>query len=107
MIQNTSPNSSLAIDETDPAVHRFSYDQSDRQSICVSITQAVASVSGVDPLSLRPRLYDVIDSDALETLLSNATSRPNVRLSFSFGAHTVTVTGDEDIFVRENGAASH
>lgn len=107
MMQNTSSNSSLRTDETDPAVHTFSYDQSDPQSISVSITRAVASVTGVDPLSLRPRLYDVVDSDALETLLSNATSRADVRISFPFGSHTVTVTGNEDIFVRENGAASH
>jgi len=48
---------------------------------------------------LDPRLYDVIDPDALERLVSGGNSG-GVQVSFEFGQHTVTVTNDRKIVVR-------
>lgn len=103
MIEDISTGTpAVSTDRTEEQIHTFSYDSSHHQSIGVSIIQAVASVSDVDPLSLRPRLYDVVDPDALESLLSAETTEPNVRISFRFGAYTVTVTANGEIFLREN-----
>lgn len=102
MIEDISPgNSQSPTDETNVETHQFSYDRSDSQSIGVSITRAVASVSGVDPLSLEPRLYDVIDPDAVETLLSSEKATGDVQITFCFGSYTVTVSRDEEIIVQE------
>lgn len=99
MIDDLSP-STASTDGTDSQRHRFTYHESTDQSIGVSIIHAVASVSGVDPLSLQPRLYDVVDPDALERLLSSASSE--VQITFRFGIYEVTVTGDGSIFVRDD-----
>jgi len=74
------------------------------QSISVSVIRAVAAVSEVDPLSLEPRLYDVIDPDALEALVSSDTADGDVRISFPFGRYLVTVTGTGGITVREESS---
>lgn len=92
-------------DDTDTHTHSFTYDKSDSQSIGVSIIRAVASVSGVDPLSLQPRLYDVIDPDSLERLFSSATCE--MEMTFLFGTYEVTVTGGGDIFIQDDTISSH
>lgn len=107
MTENLTPDSpAVPINETDDQRHKFTYDCSESQPVCVSIIRAVASVSDVDPLSLQPRLYDVIDSDALETLLAADPTDRSVQVTFSFGAYEVTVTNDGEIVVREDEYAT-
>jgi len=65
-----------------------------------AIIQAVASVAGVDALSLQPRLYDVIDPDALERLVSDGNADSLVEVRFEFGAYLVTVTNDSTLLVQ-------
>ncbi len=88
------------VDEPDQRVQRFSYDRSDPQSIGPAIIQAVASVAAVDALSLQPRLYDVIDPDALERLVGDKQSESVVQVTFEFGEYIVTVTNNSELLVR-------
>jgi len=86
--------------EQDLQPQRFRYDRAE-ESISVAITRAVAAVCDADPLSLEPRLYDVVDPDAIETLLSSEATNSDVRISFAFGACAVTVSQSGDILVDE------
>lgn len=102
MTKDLTPGSRrLPTDETDSKGRRFSYDWTEHQPIGVSIIQSVAAVADVDPLSLQPRLYDVLDPDALETLLSSGTDGNAVHVTFAFGVYDVTVTNSGDITVRD------
>ncbi|WP_253737440.1 HalOD1 output domain-containing protein [Halohasta salina] len=100
MTDESSPGSSRPSGEQDSQPRRFRYDHPD-ESIGVSIAHAVATVCDVDPLSLEPRLYDVVDPDALETLLASGTGDSDVRISFAFGSCAVTVTQNGEILVGE------
>jgi len=91
------------VDELDEQRHTFSYDRSEPHSVGVAIIRAVASVSDVDALSLEPRLYDVIDPDALERLLSGGQADGMVQISFEFGQHLVTVTNNGKLVVQSFG----
>ena len=103
MTDKSSPGSSRPNGEQDEQPQRFRYDRTE-ESISVSITRAVATVCNVDPLSLEPRLYDVIDPDALGTLLASKTPGSDVRISFVFGTCAVTVTQAGEILVGETSA---
>lgn len=104
MIEDISPGSTRPTPTTQH--RRFEYDPTDSHSISVSIIRAVASVSGSDPLSLEPRLYDVIDPDALERLLTADATSSEVRITFLFGNHEVTVTAAGEIIVRDDPTPS-
>lgn len=101
MIDDSTPGKRAPTDRPDARTHEFEHDPQD-QPITVSIIRAVATVSAVDPLSLEPRLYDVVEPDALETLLAADPTSDDLRVSFPFGSYTVTVTGAGEILVREN-----
>lgn len=109
MIEDISPSASqTSTDSPDTQTRRFSYDRTTDQSLSVSIIRAVATVAGVDPLSLQPRLYDVIDPDALETLVATNTAQSEIRVTFVFGAYKITVTQAGEIIVRDDsGTASN
>lgn len=93
MTEELSPGSRPLTDKsTTDQMHRFTYDFSDRQSVAVSVIRAVAAVADVDPLSLRPRLYDVLDPDALEKLVGKAAPESDVKIVFTLGLYEVTVT---------------
>ena len=100
MIDDISPGTPAPTDRQ-PTSHSFRHDPGG-ESISVSIIRAVAAVAEVDPLSLEPRLYDVVDPDALEALISSATSDSDVRISFPFGRYLVTVTAAGGITVRDD-----
>ena len=90
-------------DETDRTTQRFSYDSSEPQSVGLAIIRALASVTDVDALSLEPRLYDVIDADALERLLGETKTGSALTVSFEFGQHLVTITNDDELIVQPSG----
>jgi len=100
MTDDFIPGAQQAAGETDGRIQRFSYERSEPQSVGGAVVQAVASVAGVDALSLQPRLYDVIDPDALETLLADGSAERPVQISFEFGQYQVTVTNTNELFVR-------
>lgn len=103
MIEDISPgNSQTSAERRDSQTQRFTHEWSQSQSIGVSIVRAVATVADVDSLSLQPRLYDVIDPDALETLVSSSSTESDVRITFQFGVYEVTVTQTGTIWVRDD-----
>jgi hypothetical protein len=70
------------------------------------IPQQIADKQNVDPTELTPRLYDVIDLDALEHAISTVdTSRQSTPATFTFQyddlSITVEATADVDITVEQ------
>lgn len=77
---------------------------SDDQYIDVStaIIEAVADHEDVDPLELEPPLYDVIDLDAVETLVEQSPrfgTGESVEISFTYNGAEVEVTGTGEVRV--------
>jgi hypothetical protein len=65
-------------------------------SVAVSVVEAVASAAGTDPLSMEPKLYDVVDADALERLISEGSL---TRVTFEYDGYEVVVEGDGSVSV--------
>lgn len=80
--------------------HEVAYDGSD--PVYTAVVEAVAAEKGVDPLSLEPPLYDVLDPEALDSLYESPTTRQEtpLRISFTYADCTVTVQNDGRITVR-------
>ncbi|QLG28984.1 hypothetical protein HUG10_16210 [Halorarum halophilum] len=78
---------------------RTEWVESGRPSI--AIVEAIAEATGRDPVSVAP-LYEHIDSDALDALVTAAkdSSRPDVRVSFSVDVFTIVVDGGGGLEVR-------
>jgi hypothetical protein len=66
-----------------------------------AIVEAVAERKGVPSLRLQPRLYDAVDTDALETILDGASSGSNtpVEVRFEYAGYSVTVRSDGTLAV--------
>ena len=84
--------------------HARSY--ADDESPSEAVIQAVAAVKGVDPLSLEP-LYDAIDPDALDALVTGSTdgSAGELRVSFRFDEVGVEVFNDRRVVVNTYATA--
>lgn len=104
-IKKTPGTSQPAATPTTPHVHRFSYDQSANESVAVSVIRAIAAVADTDPLSLQPRLYDVLDPDALEQLVTTATTNSAVAVQFRLAAYEITIRRDQTIEIVDRSAA--
>ncbi|MFD1647546.1 HalOD1 output domain-containing protein [Haloarchaeobius litoreus] len=80
-----------------------------RWSMCEAVVSSVAAATGRDPLGL-PQLYDAIDPDALDALLSPAPDPGNdrsVSVSFEYADCRVSIEGESRIRVRATaGVAS-
>lgn len=74
--------------------------QTDEADIVPTIIRAVADVRGEDELSFEPRLYEVIDPDAVEKCVESA--KTSMELNFEFASCLVSVTGDGKIHVTES-----
>ncbi len=72
----------------------------DADTLGMTIVEAVADATGVDPLDLEP-LYNVIDQEALVSLFQ-AGATGEVR--FSYHGCAVTVTADGAVSVDEQSA---
>lgn len=73
------------------------------QAVSQEVISAVANVTGSDPTSLEP-LYQVIDPDALDTLLeSNGPShnRSPVRISFNYCGCEVEIDKTGEVHVSQ------
>lgn len=84
------PILSVAYHEEDGR-YRARYD-SRETTPSMAVVGTVASVRGVPPESIRP-MYDSIDTDALNGLVTDARVGP-VSVTFPFGGYDVTVTSD-------------
>ncbi|MDZ5810215.1 HalOD1 output domain-containing protein [Halorubrum sp. AD140] len=93
MSTNSNHPQAKSIDE--PAV--FEYD--DDTEIGVAVVEAVATVAGVDPIDLVPRVHDVVDPDALDRCVRSAP--PDASVSVPFGDYRVTVRGAGTLTVAE------
>ncbi|WP_331235317.1 HalOD1 output domain-containing protein [Natronorarus salvus] len=70
------------------------------EDICAVVVDAVADAKGVHPLDLEPKLYDVIEPDALVDLWSSSDSPPrSMRIGFSMAGCDVVVRGDGRVVV--------
>ncbi|MFC5973009.1 HalOD1 output domain-containing protein [Halomarina salina] len=78
--------------------HEVSYGES--TPVYAVVVEAVAAEKGVDPLSLKPPLYDVLDPEALDALY-DATSETSshVQVVFSYADCTVTVNANGTVDV--------
>ena len=68
------------------------------------IVEQIAAREGVDPVDLDVRLYDIIDSDALEALTNGASDqqpRANLRVEFTYHGYAVTVSENQRISIDE------
>lgn len=74
----------------------------DSESVSEAVVTAVADAKGVSTVEVSPPLYNVIDPDALETVVASMTSRHDGStgcVEFSYSGYEVTVTGDGDVSV--------
>lgn len=77
--------------------------------VSVRIVEAVAERNAVDPTDLEPRLHDVIDPDALDTLFpsSGGSDSPSATVEFTYAGCSITVDGSGRVDVSgPNTAAS-
>ncbi len=76
------------------------YDHTNQQPITEVIIDAVAAVSGTDPLELPP-LYEAVDPDALELIVREPNVAPtrSCFVGFTLGTWGVIVTGSGEIQV--------
>ena len=70
--------------------------------VCTAIVEAVADSVGHHSLELNPRLADVIDPDALNSLVAPRPdgSLPPVTVTFEYRGHAVTVDARSGVDVR-------
>ncbi|MFD1685837.1 HalOD1 output domain-containing protein [Halobellus litoreus] len=72
-----------------------------------AIVETIAEATGDNPTALEP-LYESVDPDALNALLTSVPSRTagrDLRISLSVDGHAITVFGDGGIVVRPDGMA--
>lgn len=64
-------------------------------TICETVVNTVADAKGVDPLDLEPPLYEAIDPDALERIVTAHDSS----VEFTMAGYRVTVHGSDRVVV--------
>lgn len=72
----------------------------EREPVSTRVVDSVATATNTDPVEL-PRLYDVIDPDALETAVHTMTGG---EICFQYAGHAVTVRSDGTVHVTDEAA---
>jgi len=94
MINHSDPR---PLDDADAHSETVVYTRSDGDSPSHSVVEAVAEATHTDPTRLRP-LYEVVDTDALDGLITGDSERPRapdgLSVSFRFEGCDVAVYGD-------------
>lgn len=67
----------------------------DTDAVCADIVQAIADHTETDPLEMTP-LATVLDTDALDSLV---TTGSDVRVTFHYDGHAVSVGADGSVAV--------
>lgn len=70
--------------------------------LSMAVIDAIADREGVDPVDLEPPLYDVIDLDALDSLVRGP-AQSTIEITFQYGEYDVRVTNHGDIDVSPIG----
>lgn len=75
------------------------------ESVTHTVITAVARYEGVDPASLTPPLFDVVDPDALDALCggTHGCGTP-VRCTFTYRGHRIEVESSGSVTVRDYAA---
>lgn len=71
------------------------------QPVPERVVESVATATSTDPVEL-PRLYDVIDPDALETAVRTMTGG---EICFHYAEHAVTVRSDGTVHVTDEATS--
>lgn len=80
-------------------------EDSDEQTDCQDsdvVTRVVSLVAGrreVDPEQLEPRLYDIVEPDALRTLVETASADAALSLEFQYAGFQVSIDAAEQVDV--------
>ncbi|MFC6974156.1 HalOD1 output domain-containing protein [Halomicroarcula sp. GCM10025709] len=75
------------------------------RSVTHTVISAVARYEGVDPASLTPPLFDVVDPDALDALFADRyVGTPGLRCAFTYRGHRVEVESSGSVTVRDYAA---
>ena len=72
------------------AVHRGN------DKISIDVVETIAAVTGDDPLAMSPPLYEVVDTDALDTLYERGA---DVCVEFEYNGHQVVIDDDQTVTV--------
>lgn len=77
------------------------FQSSTNESLSTKIITEVAAAKGVSPIDVQPPLYDVIDSDALDSLFADQNGASRVgQVSFNYAGHEVTVESSGEVDVQ-------
>ncbi|WP_415379600.1 HalOD1 output domain-containing protein [Halosimplex sp. TS25] len=64
--------------------------------VSLEVIEAIATVTGTDPLTMDPPLYDVVDTDALDSLYENGAV---ASVEFEYDGHTVVVDEERTVTI--------
>ena len=67
------------------------------EALSSTVVRAVAEREGIGPASLSPRLFDVVDPDALDSLFTTTDGH----ITFPYCGYSVTVYADGRVTVEE------
>ena len=80
----------------------FARSQTLSGSLSTEVVTTVASVKNTDVMELKPSLYEVIDTDALDSLFANRSDPTHSgHISFEYAECQVTVRSDGHVLVHE------
>ena len=71
------------------------------QAASESVVEAVSESEGVDPAALEQPLYEVIDPEALDRLVSKGSREAPIHITFRYYGYHVTVSSAGDVTVSE------
>ena len=101
LLEHEMDSSSANVGEADTRLSVFTetYEFSDSLSPSVAVAEAVAAVDGTDPTN-GPVLHDVVETDALNALLTESNGVPSaLEVSFEYAGHDVSVRADGTVTV--------
>jgi len=66
------------------------------EQISIDVIETIAAVTGDDPLAISPPLYEVVDTDALDTLYERGA---DVCVEFEYDGHQIVIDSDRTVTV--------
>lgn len=87
-------------------VHAAKDTTSDTETVFEAVIDAIAEAESVSPVNLEPPLGDVVDPEALATIITSMAGRAGGspgHVQFTYTDYTVTVTADKRVYISEFG----
>ncbi|QKY21994.1 hypothetical protein B4589_016410 (plasmid) [Halolamina sp. CBA1230] len=78
--------------------------QSEGADVVSRVVEAVAEREGMEPTAVEPRLYEVIDPDALSALVEDP-PESGLTVGFDYAGYRVVVVADEGLHVEATAEA--